>query len=231
MTVKKTIPILFCLILAIILLPLASAPARAESEGDWDYYISGNTATVSGYSGAGGNVTIPSTLGGKQVTTIGRNAFSGCSALQSVAIPNSVTDIGSRAFYGCDALKRVNISDLAAWCSMKCASDFSNPLSYAHVLYLNGKAVTKLVVPDGVTAISAYAFSGCSTLRSVSFPASVTEVGACAFAGCDNITRVDAADLASWSAIEFADNAANPLSHTGKLYVGGYTVQIQYKGI
>ncbi|MBP5208661.1 MAG: leucine-rich repeat protein, partial [Clostridia bacterium] len=46
-------------------------------------------------------VVIPSKHDGKNVTSIGREAFFNCSGIVSVTIPESVTDIGERAFRKC----------------------------------------------------------------------------------------------------------------------------------
>ena len=66
----------------------------------WTYRIIGDTAEIFNYYSAAispkptGAVTIPSTLGGKPVTSIGYRAFYNCSGLTSVTIPDSVTSIG-----------------------------------------------------------------------------------------------------------------------------------------
>ena len=108
------------------------------------------------------SITIPDS-----VTSIGVEAFSGCSGLTSIAIPDGVTSIGFEAFSGCSGLEEAHISNLAAWCAIEFSNSTSNPLSYAHNLYLNGKLIFDLVVPDSVTSIGDYAFKGCSSLTSM----------------------------------------------------------------
>ena len=125
------------------------------------------------------SVTIPDT-----VTSIGYYAFYGCTGLTSITIPDSVTSIGDGAFSGCTGLTSVYITDLAAWCGISFSYD-ANPLQYAHNLYLDDELVTELVIPEGVTNISAFAFYGCTSLTSVTIPDSVTSIGSWAFSGCD----------------------------------------------
>ena len=47
-----------------------------------------------------------------------------------------------------------------------------------------------VVIPDGVTSIGSFAFSGCSSLTSVTIPDSVTSIGWNAFSGCSSLTSV-----------------------------------------
>jgi hypothetical protein len=67
------------------------------------------TITITGYIGPGGDVTIPDTINGLPVTSIGDDAFAGCTSLTNVTIPNNVTSIGVYAFYGCTSLFSVTI--------------------------------------------------------------------------------------------------------------------------
>lgn len=124
------------------------------------------------------------------VTEINDSAFYGCENLTSVSIGKGVTKIKGFAFEDCDNLKAVYINDLSAWCGIMFSYESSNPLYYAHNLYINGDLATDIVIPDDVTAIENHAFCCCSNLTSVTIGNSLEEIGYFAFDGCDNLTTV-----------------------------------------
>ena len=65
--------------------------------------------------------------------------------------------------------------------------------SYTSDIFLNDKSFFNgkdLIIPDGVTSIDSYAFSGCSSLTSVVIGNSVTSIGDWAFKYCDSLTSV-----------------------------------------
>ena len=138
------------------------------------------------YANLSGDLTIPSTVtyGGNTYTVVGINnyAFDGCN-LTSITIPNTITSIGPGAFRYTN-LKSVNIKDLAAWCNIDCGADNSNPLSIAHHLYINGKEINNLDIPNSITVIKNCVFYGCYSLTSITIPNSVTNIGSYAFSGC-----------------------------------------------
>ena len=190
----------------------------------YTYTITGGAATITGYTGPGGNVIIPATLGGYPVTTIGTGAFANCTSLTGVVIPDSVTKIAGRsnndesgafahctnltsvtfgsgvtsieyyAFKYCPSLTKVCISDLAAWCGIAFGNSNANPLYYGAALYLNGEVVTEITIPTGVSAIKSYAFCGCGRLQKVTIPDGVTSIGEYAFYNCAALTNVTISD-------------------------------------
>jgi len=127
----------------------------------------------------------------EQLATIGKGAFYGCHSLARLNVPETLISIGGDAFYQCEGLKEIHIKNLSAWCAIDFYSKSANPL---HIkggdLYLSGQKVEHLIIPEGVSEISAHAFSGCSSLTSVSLPKDLTAVGAGAFNACTAITDV-----------------------------------------
>ena len=183
--------LLFTLLLALPLLVCAY-----DCQVDGIYYnliLKGNAAEVtSGYPQYSSSVFIPEKFNYEgveySVTSIGNYAFDRCSGLTSVTIPNSVTSIGMHAFYGCTGLKKVIVKDIVAWCAI---SFNDNPLASAQHLYSDENTEIKdLVIPNSVTSIGNRAFSGCSSLTSVTIPNSVTSIGELAFEGCMGLTSV-----------------------------------------
>ena len=182
------------LLLVLMLLPLAAIADAVEINGIYyNLVLRAKTAGVTNNPNQyTGNVVIPETVtyDGTEfsVTSIGNLAFYGCSGLTSITIPFSVTFIGSWAFFECSSLTSIHISDIAAWCSISFADYYSSPLCYAHQLYVNGEEVKDLIIPSKVTSIGSYAFTGCTSLTSVTIPNSVTSIGYGAFSKCINLT-------------------------------------------
>lgn len=128
------------------------------------------------------------------VEEISDYAFYGCTSLKSITIPDSVTYIGSDAFNDCTNFTRVNITDINAWLNIEFGYFSGNPLYTAGNLYLNGELVTELNISDDIDEIKDYAFTGCTSLESVTIPGSVTSIGYKAFDGCSNLTKATIAE-------------------------------------
>ncbi|MBR4728681.1 MAG: leucine-rich repeat domain-containing protein, partial [Prevotella sp.] len=149
--------------------------------GDWYGYVNNE------YSGV---VVIPEEVTLEEhtlkVTSIGEWTFYGCSGLKSITIPPSITHIGNNAFFNCHDLNAVHISNLEAWCNIQ----FDGGFFSRYHLYLNGKEVKDLVIPESVTSISNYAFAKCYRLLSITIPDGVTNIGYHAFALCSNLQNI-----------------------------------------
>jgi len=183
-------------------------------------------------------------------TCIGTEALRNCYGLTSVTIPESVAYIDYESFYNCKGLTAVHITNMAAWCNIEFQEEYrgsSNPLFYAHHLYLNGEEVTDLVIPDGVTSIGRYAFDNCMGLTSVTIPEGVTRIGSNAFRSCGtltsvtippsiaiiesnaflwcrNLNAVHISDIAAWCGISF-NYSSNPLCYGAHFYLNGEEVK------
>lgn len=154
-----------------------------------------------------------------KVTSIGFGAFFKCAGLTSIVIPRSVTKIGTYAFMDCTGLQKVIVPDIAAWCNIIIPAIDGNPLYLAHHLYSDENTEIKdLVIPDGVTSVHSYAFSGCSALTSVTIPSSVGGISRDAFQDCSGLQKVIISDIAAWCGVVFGGETSNPLFYAHHLY-------------
>ncbi len=163
-----------------------------------------------------GSVVIPATVTYEsttyRVTSIGSSAFHGCSSLTSVTIPNSVTSIGGSAFNSCKGLTSVTIPE-----SVTSIGEFA-------FYYCSG--LISVTIPNSVTSIGYNAFYYCSGLISVTIPNSVTSIGYNAFYGCSSLTKTNyTGDVASWCAIEFENDDANPIICSENLYINDVEIK------
>ena len=126
---------------------------------------------------------------GNTATTIPSNAFYGYSWLKSVTIGSGVTKIEGGSFANCKNLTSIYYTGgVAGWCEI---SGLGAIMLESRTLYIGGKKVIgDLVIPDGVTKISDYAFYNCSGLTSIIIPNSVTSIGNSAFEDCNGLTSI-----------------------------------------
>jgi len=175
------------------------APAKvyAQQSEDFTYKEEGGGITITEYTGKGGDVTIPSQINGKQVTSIGDRAFMESVTITSVTIPNGVTSIGAGAFAD-SSLTNVTIPNsvtkirASAFMDCKRLTSIIIPSSVTSIETgaFNGTSLTSVTIPNSITSIENATFYDCANLLSVIIPSSVAKIGNSAFGECPNLTSV-----------------------------------------
>ena len=126
------------------------------------------TATITGYYGPGGAVTIPAWIGSIRVDGIASSAFAQNTKLTSVWIPYSVYTIGAGAFAFCTNLVGINVASENGSYSSSNGVLFSK--SQTALIQVPGARSGSYTIPNSVTVIQWYAFGGCTRLTSVTIP-------------------------------------------------------------
>ena len=180
-----------------------SLPSTLTSIGNYAFYTCPKLASVTlpdGVTSIGDNAfgecsALSTITLSQKLKSIGYRAFYNCKKLKTLNVPPTLADIGYNAFQGCSGLEIVNITDIAAWCSINFGNDeesvsYSNPQSYSHCLYKDGKMISELTIPEGVTEIKSRAFASNYGLESVTIPSTVTKIDDYAFGYCKAIAEM-----------------------------------------
>lgn len=148
-------------------------------------------AVITGYKGIDNDLVIPDSIDNAVVTSIGVKAFAESNQFESITIPDSIESIGEDAFDCREDLSKVYISSLENWCKIDFKDSGSQPMCNFADLYINGNLLTDLTVPDSITSINNYTFSGCTSITSVTLPNCITKICDDAFSFCDNLEKVE----------------------------------------
>lgn len=155
-------------------------PSQTGSESSY-------TVTITGYKKPlSGEITIPETIEGYEVTAIGRDAFRDCTEITSIVMPDSVTEIGSYAFSGCTSLSKIILPK-----GLK---------EIAVGIFCNCSALESISVSEGVTVIGDFAFTNCSDLKQVNLPSGLITIGSyrhsegASFEGCSSLKEITIPD-------------------------------------
>jgi hypothetical protein len=137
-----------------------------------------------------------------QITNIGKYLFSGCEALTDVSVTAPVAVLGGSAFSKCGALAHVDLPDSVESIQhdvfFQCSSLTGTLTLPADLTTIGDRAFTQsgivgLVIPASVTEIGTAAFSSCTGLATLTFPASLNSecsIGERAFYGCTGLTSL-----------------------------------------
>jgi uncharacterized repeat protein (TIGR03803 family) len=203
---------------------------------EFTFTTNGDAITITGYTGLGDVVTIPTNINGLTVTKIGTNAFYDLTRVTSVTIPASVTNIGDYAFYDCTKLTGVTVLAslpyIGNYVFGGCTelAGITIPASIASIgtnAFQYCISLASITIPTNVTAIDDYAFEHCGSLTAVTIPASVTNIGQCPFAFCTNLIAITVATQNSYySSVEgvLFDKSETTLIEYPCGIVGSYSI-------
>jgi hypothetical protein len=148
------------------------------------YETNNGTIRIWNCQSGAGQITIPGTINGIAVTTIGGGAFGSALNMTNLLIPDSVVLIESSAFSGCNALVSATIGNHVTTIPSQC--------------FYNCNHLSSLAIPNSATNIGASAFGFCLSLTNVMVGSGVTNIGPSAFYSCRGLLAfsVDSANQA-----------------------------------
>lgn len=201
----RFISAVLALAMLLTLLPTTAFAADdgEKTDGDYTYKVNADgTATIMDYTGSGGDITIPETLGGKSVTEISRmKRDSGSTTVTSITIPKSVKRIGDSAFNTFVALKKVAFAagselesigkDAFHWC--KVLEEIELPSSVKTIgesAFEKCESLGSITLPEGVSGIAQDTFRECKNLTTVSIPSTAANIGQWAFRDCSQLEEI-----------------------------------------
>lgn len=175
--------------------------------------INGKVKIVRCDTAASGAVTVPASIDGKPVVSIGDRAFEGCDGLTKVTISDGVKHIGSYAFSGCSKLANIDLPDsvqsTGLWVFENChgltSINIPKYLRLAHSpTFLNCCALKSINVDsankyhtseNGVlfnknkTELEKYPADKIDS--SYTIPSGVTKIDSASFEGCSNLKIIN----------------------------------------
>ena len=165
-----------------------------NEESSFEFTVFNGTATVTDYTGNGGAVRVPDTLGGAPVTAIGDGAFADRDDIQTLIFPDTVTEFGTEILQG-TALTAFRTPFPTGeengflgyfWGA---ATDRDNALPILRSLkYLE---IRRSAQTEEAFVLRHHALYDCTDLVAVRLP-SMTQVGERAFFGCKNLRYLNA---------------------------------------
>lgn len=155
--------------------------------------------------------------------SIGNYIFSGYKALRSVTVIKGVDSIGKDAFAS-SGLESIYADSFETWfdfCKNIPGAELGlsswHPMIYAENLYVDGKLMVDLVIPENITEIPGLAFYNVKSIKSLTLHSDIEKIGKGAFSGCTDFESVYAPDIDTWFRLSEFKSGVN----LKKLYIDG----------
>ncbi len=212
---KKILLLVSFVLLMYIDIEYAFAEPTTDSTGKWEYNeFENGDVSIHSYIGVEGlvetDLTIPSQIDGKNVTSIEDGAFISGTNLIQISIPAQINNIEEGAFFGCISLKNFVVSsrnpNYVSSNGILMNKDKSRIISYPSsrvgtytvpktVTYIAKKSfaysrLSTVNISEQVEYIGDYAFMYCVNLRYIEIPSKVNVINEGAFACCNSLKYV-----------------------------------------
>lgn len=123
----------------------------------FDYSISNEEVTITGYLTDKSTITIPSHIEFLPVKHIANNAFEGCTVIENIKISNSITSISENAFSDCTSIANIDIPD--------------SVISIGEYAFSNCSNMETITIGSAVTSIGNYSFADCINVVQINYNA------------------------------------------------------------
>ena len=238
---KTIVFFMVCAIFSLLVVPTALAEDDVLVSGDFEYYISPETAhedyrgtvVITKYLGNDKEVVIPSEIDGKTVTLIDDDAFRNNEKLKSVKLPDSLIGIGVEAFAFCKSLESVNIPEgikdfSPAFRGCEMLKSIVIPEGIERIeqgMFWDCISLENVTLPNSLKIIDGSTFENCTSLKTITLPNGIIEIGANAFGGCTALSEISLPEsvvyigASAFGNTAFYNDAAN--WENGVLYMYG----------
>jgi len=162
-----------------------------ELLADFNYSYTPYGINITEYKGNGGDVIIPSIVGRKYVTSLGR-----CIFRESDTSPKRVmTKEEQKKDYAYAQKHSRDLSQSITRRARLHAEGYTTNgivklIAKPDKVFSNCASLTSITIPESVTSIGNNAFGNCVNLTSIIIPNSVTSIGGSAFCRCTNLTSI-----------------------------------------
>ena len=157
--------------------------------GDFEYtYTTEGTVMITKYNGNDTEVTIPASIGGKDVTVVDVYAFENCKKLESIKVnPDSESFAALDGILYDKNMSRIIYVPRAKKTATKLYSELR---SIEDGTFKDRTELTKVVIPDSVEYLGEDAFAGCESLTEVNLPKGIAVIERGTFDFCTSLKSI-----------------------------------------